>query len=188
MADTALGRAEAVAQGLARRLRTLETERAAEAIDSDALFNQLERSHASLRSERDAISKKYSALAAEQATAGQAKEALAETIDQLKRERRTQDDALKRLTAAERAWVRRRRTRHLFVWPLAARLAAFRATNHPSHPSAPAQTEERARLNGVLESKSSHVASLEREVRMLQANLAIPEPHATRTHSQPARI
>jgi chromosome segregation ATPase len=102
---TPLAKAEAVARGLARKLRTLEAERAAEAIDSEALFNQLERSHAALRAERDALAAKHAALAAEQAKAGAVKDSLTETIDQLRRDKRAQDDALKRLTAAERAWV-----------------------------------------------------------------------------------
>eukprot|EP00967_Tisochrysis_lutea_P150914 scaffold292729_cov27-Tisochrysis_lutea.AAC.1 len=105
MSGEPLARAESVARGLARKLRALESERAAEAIDSDALFNQLERSHAALRAERDSLSKKHAALASEQAKAGQDRQALVETVEALRREKREHEQQLRRLTAAERTWV-----------------------------------------------------------------------------------
>lgn len=137
---TPLGKAEAVARGLARKLRALEAERAAEAIDSEALFNQLERSHAALRAERDALAKKHSALAAEHAKADAIKDSLSETIDQLRRDKRAQDDALKRLTAAERSWVRVRGLRTGLATPAAAAPLAPPLPPRPPPPPFPTHT------------------------------------------------
>ena len=84
-------RAEDVLQKLVHKLRRQEADRAAEVIDSEHQYHQLERAHATLRDEHQRAIEQHSSMTQQLADVQQARDQLAADVGRMGAEARTRE-------------------------------------------------------------------------------------------------